>query len=173
MKSIFITISILWLSTVAHISRGQDSTATDYFKKAAYYYANADYSIAIIYYSKTLTLDPNHVNSYLQRGFCKNILGKPEEAIGDFSEAIRLNPENSWAYVSRGSAKNKIGQFQSALADFDKALELDPKEQEAYNNRGFSKKQLGDLEGACADWRVSKKLGNKEAPIILKNNYCK
>ncbi len=155
------------------ISYGQDSTASEYFKKAEYFFANADYALAVSYYDKTLALDINHVNSYLQRGFCKNILGKPTDAIEDFTQAIRLNPDNGWAYVSRGSAKNKIGEFQSALSDFNKALELDPKDQEAYNNRGFSKKQLGDHDGACSDWRTSKKLGNKEAPIIIKNNYCK
>ena len=50
---------------------------------------------------------------------------------------------------------------------------LDPNNQEAYNNRGWSKKFLGDTKGACADWKKSKKLGNKEAKIIYKNNHCK
>lgn len=34
-------------------------------------------------------------------------------------------------------------------------------------------KMLGDVKGACEDWNKSKKLGNEEAKIILKNNYCK
>jgi len=101
------------------------------------------------------------------------LLGKHQDAINDFSQAIILSPDNGWAYVSRGSAKNKVEQYESAITDFNKALEINPSDQEAFNNRGFSKKQLGDLAGACADWKTSKKLGNKEAPIILKNNYCK
>ena len=59
------------------------------------------------------------------------------------------------------------------MDDFNVALKLKPDDAEAYNNRGFSKKMLGDKTGACEDWNKSKKLGNEEAKIILKNNYCK
>ena len=53
-----------------------------------------------------------------------------------------------------------------------KRIELDPRDQEAYNNRGFALKKLGRKDEACKDWNKSKKLGNKEAKVILKNNYC-
>ncbi|MGR6087029.1 MAG: tetratricopeptide repeat protein [Arcticibacter sp.] len=152
---------------------GQDSTAYDYFKKGEYHIANADYEIAVVQISKAISLDASDANFFLQRGFCFNILKKHEEAIADFSSAIILVPNNKFAYLSRGSAKNKTGQFESAINDFNKVLELDPNDQEAFNNRGFSKKELGDSNGACEDWKKSKKLGNKEAPIILKNNHCK
>lgn len=151
----------------------QDSTAADYFKKGEYHLANADYEIAVTQFTKAISKDSSDPNFFLQRGFCFNILKKHEEAIVDFSSAINLAPDNKFAYLSRGSAKNKIRQFGSAVDDFNKVLELDPNNQEAFNNRGFSKKELGDLSGACEDWKKSKKLGNKEAPVILKNNYCK
>ena len=64
-------------------------------------------------------------------------------------------------------------RYEEAMKDFNEALEIDPKDQEAFNNRGFSKKGLGDKDGACKDWKSSRKLGNEEAKLILKNNYCK
>ncbi len=169
--SIFISLITLIYSSAA--AYGQDSTAADYFKKGEYHLANADYEIAVVQISKAISIDASDPNFFLQRGFCFNILKNHEEAISDFTSAINLAPDNKFAYLSRGSAKNKTGQFESAIADFNKVLDLDPNDQEAFNNRGFSKKELGDSSGACEDWKKSKKLGNKEAPIILKNNHCK
>lgn len=166
----FIIISLIYSSGIV---LGQGSTASDYFKKGEYHIANADYDIAVAQITKAISIDASDPNFFLQRAFCFNILKKHEEAIADFSSAIMLAPDNKFAYLSRGSAKNKTGQFESAIIDFNKVLELDPNNQEAFNNRGFSKKELGDLSGACGDWKTSKKLGNKEAPIILKNNHCK
>ena len=151
----------------------QDSTATEYFNKGEFYYRNFDYNNAIVYYDKALALDPDMVNAYLQRGFCKNITKNFKGAIADFTSVINMNPDHRWAYISRGSARNKTEEFNLAIDDFNKALELDPTDQEAYNNRGFAKKMLGDKKGACDDWNKSRKLGNDEAKIILKNNHCK
>ena len=151
----------------------QDSTATDYFNKGDYYYRNFDHQIAVEYFNKAINLEPGHVNALLQRGFCKNILKDFSGAVADFSEVIKISPDHRWAYVSRGSARNKTGDYNLAIEDFNKALEIDPTDQEAYNNRGFSKKLSGDKDGACEDWNKSRKLGNEEAKIIIKNNYCK
>ncbi|MFM7822182.1 MAG: tetratricopeptide repeat protein [Bacteroidota bacterium] len=170
-SSIFISFTIL-ICSIGSVY-GQDSTSAEYFKKGEYHLSNADYEIAVVQFSKAIAMDASDPNFFLQRGFCFNILKKHEEAIADFSSAIALAPDNKFAYLSRGSAKNKTGQFESAIIDFNKVLDLDPNDQEAFNNRGFSKKELGDSVGACEDWKKSKKLGNKEAPIILKNNHCK
>lgn len=172
-KNILTSIILVLISISFTKVNAQDSTAEDYFKKGDYYYRNADYALAIPEFNKALEKDPNHINSLLQRGFCKNINKDYEGAIADFSRVIELKPDHRWAYTSRGSARNKTGQYTLAIEDFNKALEYDPTDQEAYNNRGFSKKLSGDKAGACEDWNKSKKLGNEEAKIILKNNNCK
>lgn len=145
----------------------------EFFKQGQIHFNNARYDSAIVYYNKVIELDSTYLNAYLQRGFCRNLLKEYKFAIADFSKVISLDPSHKWAYDSRGSSKNSMGDYSGAMEDFNKALELDPDDQEAYNNRGFTKKAMGDKEGACADWNKSKKLGNEEAKIILKNNYCK
>lgn len=152
---------------------GQDSTATDFFKKGELHYRNFEHAVAIGYFSRAIEFDPAHSNAYLYRGFCRNITKDFQGAIADFTKVIELNPDHKWAFVSRGSARNKTGDYTLAVEDFNRAIAIDPTDQEAYNNRGFSKKMMGDKDGACEDWNKSKKLGNEEAKIILKNNYCK
>ena len=115
----------------------------------------------------------DHLNAFLQRGFCHSLQREYDLAVVDFTSVIQRKPDHLWAYTNRGSAYGKLGKNNLAMADFDKVLQLDPKNEEAYNNRGWIKKAEGDTKGACKDWNTSKKMGNAEAKIILKNNNCR
>ena len=136
-------------------------------------YNSGDYATACKYFDEVLKKDSDHLNAYLQRGFCNTLRKDYQAAVADFSAVIKRNPNHLWAYTSRGSAYNKLGQYNLAMADFDKVLQLDPKNGEAFNNRGWTKKFLGDLRAACKDWKSSARVGNGEARIIMKNNHCK
>jgi len=135
-------------------------------------YFEGEYNEAIELFSQVLSADPEHLSAYLQRGFCHVLLQDHKNAISDFTELLNRKSDHVWAFTSRGSSFNKLGEYELAIQDFNSALALDPKNEEAYNNRGWSKKFLGDKKGACKDWHTSMKMGNAEAKIILKNNYC-
>lgn len=149
------------------------TTAESLFHEGEKAYNRGAYPAAIDLFTRTLAQDPDHLNAYLQRGFCHSLQREYEAAVSDFSEVIRRKHDHLWAYTSRGSAYAKWGKPELAIQDFDTALNLDPRNQEAYNNRGWSKKATGDLAGACRDWAASRKMGNAEAKIILQNNRCK
>lgn len=136
-------------------------------------YDNGAYARAIELYTEVLALDGEHLNAYLQRGFCHSLQKEYEDAVKDFSAVIERKSDHLWAYTSRGSAYNKLGRYELAMRDFDTAIGLDPRNEEAFNNRGWTRRSLGDPEGACKDWKTSRKLGNAEARIILENNRCK
>lgn len=148
------------------------SPAENLFHQGVKAYNMGDYAGAIERFTQVINTEPDHLNAYLQRGFCHSLQGEYPDAVADFTEVIQRKPDHLWAYTSRGGAYNKWGRTQQAIADFNAALNLDPTNQEAFNNRGWAKKAQGDLEGACADWTSSRKLGNDEAKIILKNNPC-
>jgi tetratricopeptide (TPR) repeat protein len=143
------------------------------FNNAQKLYENDKVKEAIVEYSKALSVDSEHMNSLLRRGFAYSQTEQYELAVKDFSKIIEMKPTHIWAYTSRGSAYNKLKKYNLAMNDFNKVLMLDPENQEAYNNRGWSKKFTNDQEGACADWKKSRKMGNEEAKIILKNSGCK
>lgn len=150
-----------------------EKTATTTYEAAERAYRAGDHTTAIALFSLVLEQDPEHLNAYLQRGFCHNLSGSYEQAVTDFSAVIERKDDHSWAYTSRGSAYNKLGKYELAIADFNKVIALDPKNEEAFNNRGWARKAAGDPAAACKDWQTSKKLGNAEAKIILTNNRCK
>lgn len=143
------------------------------FRQGEQAYNSGAYAKAIGLYDEVLKRDPDHLNAYLQRGFCHSLQREYEAAVADFTAVIQRKGDHLWAYTSRGSAYNKLGKYDLAMADFDRVIALDPKNQEAFNNRGWTHKSQGDLDAACADWKASKKMGNAEAKIILTNNRCK
>jgi tetratricopeptide (TPR) repeat protein len=146
---------------------------TTLFKQGEEAYRTGAYAKAIGLFDRVLQLDHEHLNAYLQRGFCHSLQQDYEAAVRDFTEVIKRKNDHIWAYTSRGSAYNRMGKPELAIRDFDQVLTIDPKDQEAYNNRGWARKALGNVDGACDDWRTSKKMGNAEAKIILSNNRCK
>lgn len=143
------------------------------FQSGVKAYNSGQYEHAISLFSEVLAMDPDHLNAYLQRGFCHSLQKEYEEAVADFTSVIERKSDHLWAYTSRGSAYGKWGKQELAIKDFNTVIGLDPKNQEAFNNRGWAKKALGDTNGACQDWNSSRKMGNAEAKIILQNNRCK
>lgn len=152
---------------------GFSQKADDFNKKGENKIQMGKYDEAIIEFTQALKVDSLDLNALSKRAFCYSYNGKYEEAIRDYDKLLKLKPDHTFGYLSRGSAKNKLKKFNQAISDFDKVLSLEPNNTEALNNRGWAKKGLNDFEGACQDWKLSKKLGNKEAKIILNNNNCK
>jgi tetratricopeptide (TPR) repeat protein len=164
----------LVLSLAAVIVQGQDrKKSQEYYIKGQTQFNSARYEKAIEFYTLAIEADSTNYNAWIRRGFTRGMVKDFTGEMEDYSSVIQKDPDHIWAYISRGSAMNRKSMFNEAIVDFNRALEINPKEPEAYNNRGFAKKGLGDKEGACEDWQMSKKLGNEEAKIILKNNYCK
>lgn len=143
------------------------------FKEGEKAYQRGEHAQAITYFDQVIALDGEHLNAYLQRGFCHTLLKDYSKAVKDFTAVIARKPDHQWAYTSRGGAYNKLGEHAQAIQDFDMAISLDAKNTEAYNNRGWARKATGDMTGACKDWKASQRLGNGEAKIILSNNRCK
>src|SRR5436190_4165501 len=126
-------------------------------------YRAGDHATAITLFTQVLAADPDHINAYLQRGFCHSLLKEYEKAVTDFTAVIERKPDHLWAYTSRGSAYNKLGRNDEAIADFDRVIAIDPRNEEAFNNRGWARKAKGDPAGACKDWKTSQRMGNSEA----------
>lgn len=177
MQNILVALAFTLLSVGAHAQYLADNRPSDpvgdLYKAGEKAYRGGDHATAISIFSQVIEADPDHINAYLQRGFCHTLLKEYEKAVADFGAVIERKPDHTWAYTSRGSALAKLEKHAEAIADFDRVIALDPKNAEAFNNRGWSRKASGDPAGACKDWKTSQRMGNGEARIILSNNRCK
>ena len=96
-----------------------------------------DYDRAIAEYSNALIFDPDHAQTYYNRGTAYVRKHLYRRAISDFNQSIILNPDYAGAFNNRGFAYHRVGDFDRAIADYDKAIDLNPDYPKAYNNRGI------------------------------------
>ena len=136
---------------VAHIAEGIDNDlAAGAWFSVGYLLENSEDSISA--YDRAISLKPDSVEAYNNRGNVKYLLGRNEDAIADFDRAIRLKPDDVVAYTNRGAAKDKLGQHGDAIADLDEAIRLKPDDVVAYYNRGATKGALGQYDEAIVDF---------------------
>ena len=146
---------------VAQIAEGIDNNlAARAWFSVGYLLENPEDSISA--YDRVISLKPDLVEAYINRGAAKAALGQSDAAIADYNEAIRLKPDfydeairlkpdDAEAYYKRGNAKGALGQLDAAIADYDEAIRLKPDYAEAYSKRGIVKGVLRQLDAAIAD----------------------
>lgn len=126
-------------------------------------YNKGNYQQSIIYFTKSIELDPTDAYAYYNRGIAYYELKWYENAIADYENAIELDPNNAAAYNNRGITYNELKQYTKAIADYNKAIALDPKNTAAYNNRGWAYNQLKQYEKAIADCNKAIELDSNSA----------
>ena len=74
--------------------------------------------------NKTIQLNPQFKEAYLDRATAKLSLKQYEEAIEDYNKYLELDPENANAYNDRGLSYFNLGKYYNAIFDYDKAIEI-------------------------------------------------
>ncbi len=86
-----------------------------------------NFSEAMVWYQKTLALNPNERKGNYGMGYCLNATGKHTEAIDYLKKAIQNEKDYVAAFVEIGYSYYKIGYFKEALVNLTKAISLNPK----------------------------------------------
>ncbi len=61
--------------------------------------------------------------------------------------------------------------YKGSIEAYTKYIEVSPKSSYAFYNRALSKAQIGDNIGYCNDMKMAAKLGDEDAPELIKK-YC-
>lgn len=166
MKLFALSVSILLFS--CHVKA---QTAADLYDSGMAKIALKDYHAALIYFDKSIQLDPYEEKVYFSRARTKELLKEHVEAIKDYNKTLTLNSKNEDAYLERGMIKQALNDFYGAMEDYDRVIELNPKHEQAYYSRGYAKYRTNDREAACSDWQIAKKLGYQPAREMIAT-YC-
>jgi Flp pilus assembly protein TadD len=104
-----------------------------------------DYNGALAVFSRIISLDPQAIEAYYNRGIAYERIGRNRNAIADFNKVIDLNSNYAEAYLERGKIYLKLGQKQKAISDYQTALTLFEKQKNwpAYR---WIESQLADLQ---------------------------
>ena len=84
----------------------------------------------------TAEVDPDNVDSLLNRGVTHLNQEEIEAAVREFSGVISLRPGDAAAHLNRGIALTCQDRYEEALGDFDRAVAIDPEDAESYYERG-------------------------------------
>ena len=141
---------------------------TEQFHQAYQSYQDGDLEKAAEVYTKAITLKPDDIIAYFNRGVVYSEIGMYDKAIDDYNKVIELNPDYAEAYNNRGWAYIQKGLFDLAIQDCDKAVGLDPDMAAAYHTRGVSYRHIGSLDKAKNDFKKSCELGDNNGCIELK-----
>lgn len=99
-----------------------------------------NYKVAIAQYNKTLQINPNNPDIYLQRGYAYRELRNYQAALKDYNEGLRLSPNNKEAYIQRGYVQLQLKDYKGALADGNQAIRLadaDDSYNKSIQNKGY------------------------------------
>lgn len=123
-----------------------------FFYRGSSYSSKHEFGKAIDDYSKAISLSPDAVAAYNNRGLAYLETANDDNAISDFDKAISLQSDLASIYANRGIAFSFKHDVDRAIADFHKAISLDPNNVVAYVNRGSLYVSIGEFDLAIADF---------------------
>ena len=87
-------------------------------------YNKGNYQGAIADYNKSIEINPQYADAYINRGNAKHKSGDTKGAIADFNKAIEINPQDADVYSNRGIARELVNDLEGACLDWRKAADL-------------------------------------------------
>ena len=130
---------------------------------AALYIDEGNYTEALLYLNRALSIWPNYVLGLLNRAVVYSKQGRYDKALVDFSRVEELNPRLPLLYLNRGLMEYAAGYYASAADDFSRFLELEPDNARGYLERGRAFIKMDYFQNA---------MDNFQQAIALRPDYA-
>jgi tetratricopeptide (TPR) repeat protein len=121
------------------------------------------YEDAIADYDKSIEINPNFTEAYINRGNARGSLGLWDLALEDFNTALSLSPDDHRIYNNRANIFRRLEQFEAALQDSNKAIEIKPDFADSYFTRGSVKFAMQKHLEAIKDFDAGLRLNPSSA----------
>ena len=111
-----------------------------YYGLGLYYVALDEKKIALDYFDKAISLDPDFIDAYLRKGNCYHRLKRYTESIDCFDFVISREPGylNGIAFFNKGNSLKEIKRIDDAIDCYQKAIKYQKKEDgDYYYNLGL------------------------------------
>lgn len=107
-----------------------------------------EFDRAIADFNAAIRLDPNHANSYSNRGNSYRLKGDYSRAMRNYRQAVRLDPRHTEAYHNFGLLYHALADYKRAITSYSRAIEIEPALAKLYNSRGMAYSDQGDRDRA-------------------------
>ena len=111
-----------------------------YYGLGLYFVALDEKNIALDYFDKSISLDPNFLDAYLRKGNCYHRLKRYTESIECFDFIISRDPSylNGIAYFNKGNSLKEIKRIDDAIECYQQAIKYQKKKDgDYYYNLGL------------------------------------
>ena len=136
-----------------HLAEKQENLPEIFYFKAQLEMLDQNYTQAIIYLSRTVSLNTKDGAAFNDMALCLSELGMIQEALLFFDKGIRVEPDYPNIYHNKGWLLSHLGHYSEAITLFSKALALDPHRAVTYENLGYSLESLGRMEEAVVAYQ--------------------
>ena len=110
---------------VAASGRNKRAKAVQFFRDGLSFLSKDDCEKALPYFEKAVESDSNYAEAWAQTGFCKEKLGRHNEAIEASKRAVTLRP-SAESYFNLGLANYYLKQYREAVENYRQSIRLDP-----------------------------------------------
>lgn len=130
---IFFISSATMNSTYIHkaIAQNNFASTSSLDKKGDDLYDGGNYTAAMQYYTKALTINPNDPDALNGKANALANLDNSTGAIHYFDKALSINPNDTDALDGKGFALDALGNTTEAIKLYDKSLAIDPNDTDA------------------------------------------
>jgi tetratricopeptide (TPR) repeat protein len=160
--SVWQDYTILLSNDKINEEKGEHQDDMNFYVGVAYQ-QKKDTNVAIDYYTRAISINPNVASYYQNRAILYSDKKQHTLAFLDYNKAIELKPKDSSAYYSRGTAYSELEQNDKALKDFlmAKSLKLDDAALNINLGNVYKDKKMNKEALACYNKAIALEPENK------------
>lgn len=108
------------------------------------------------YYSTAISLRPNSVEAWYNKGMYHQENGQDSLALECYRQIMQIDPRNALAWYNSGYVRMEhLDDPATAKRDFDEAVRLEPGYIDAWYNRGLAFERMDQLDSAVANYEAA------------------
>jgi predicted Zn-dependent protease len=138
----------------APLKKTVGNTSLEVYDAGRELFAIGDFKGAVEAFLRSIELEPNSAEVYLNLGHAYLKLNKDKDAAKAFKECMRLNPEIVDGIYGFGLASYRMRHFQDAAKAFKRAVGLRPALAKAHYGLALAYQELGDEKGVVEEYRI-------------------
>jgi protein O-GlcNAc transferase len=150
------------------LRHGLDNAVEIYNNLGMAHLGRSQYTEAVTYYQKALTLKPDSVEALMNLGTSYQNQSLTDLALDCFQKILPLKPDSFIAYRSLGNCYFLKNNMQSASAYYQRSLALEPQQVEVWDTLGLSYSRMNQPKLALECYQKAYELCHHPGYLIRK-----
>jgi tetratricopeptide (TPR) repeat protein len=140
-------------------------SARQYFKTGLAFSEAGNYKDAVDQFTRSLEIDPEYLQSYLERARAYEAMNELQKAADDLQRALSFEQKKESLYYEAARLNYLLSNYDNALELISRSLELKSNYEPAFRMQCLILLATGDYSGALVS--INKALAMKESPENL------